>query len=206
MISATQWMQVFTACGVRRETAAAWAPLWERHVQPDRFSLGAREIDDFVGQVLHETARLEHLVENLNYNPQRLMAVWPKRFPSLQVATPLAWNPQGLANSVYGGRMGNTAPNDGWKYRGRGIPMCTGKDNYALLQKLTALPLLDQPELLEQPAVALRCGVLWWEGRVPDSAIDSIERTTRAVQGGQLALDDRKWLTTKAGSVLASFG
>lgn len=203
MIGSADWMRVFTTCGVRRETAVRWAPLWERFIQPDQFSVGMREIDDFTGQVLHETARLEALVENLSYSPGRLMQVWPSRFPSVEIAKRFAWSPEALAEKTYGGRMGNVKPGDGYKYRGRGIPMVTGADNYGLLQRLTGLPLLDQPELLAEPATALRCAVLWWEKRVPDSAIDSAERVTRAVQGGQQALEERRWLTTKAGEILA---
>lgn len=80
----------------------------------------------------HETgARFEPVEENLNYSAKRLMQVWPKRFPSIVAANPYANNPQRLANSVYGGRMGNTAPDDGWRYRGRGLVQITGKTNYA---------------------------------------------------------------------------
>lgn len=98
--------------------------------------------------------------------------------------------------------MGNTLPESGYKYRGRGIPMITGYDNYLLVQKLTGLPIVAQPELLEQPDAAMRCAILWWEKRVPDSAIDSVERVTKAVQGGQLGLDDRRQLTQKASQAL----
>lgn len=202
-ITEARWLEVLTYCGVRALTAARWAPIFVRHVQPSGFSQGARELDDFVGQVLHETAMLERLVEDLSYSAQRLTEVWPKRFPSLASATPVAWNPEGLAERAYGGRLGNTARGDGFKYRGRGIPMVTGKTNYQLLQDLTGEPLVDFPVLLEDPDTALRCGVLWWEGKVPDSAIDSVERVTRAVQGGQQELDRRAHLTGRAKVALA---
>lgn len=202
-ISEAKWLEVLTFCGVGILTAAKWAPLFEQHIQPDRFSLRERELDDFVAQVLHETGRLEKLRESLNYSAQRLTEVWPSRFPTLASAIPCAWSPYNLAERVYGGRMGNTQPGDGFKYLGRGIPMVTGKANYALLEELTGEPLVDFPVLLENPDLALRCAVLWWERRVPDGAIDSIERVTRAVQGGQLALDDRRALTEKAGKALA---
>ncbi len=79
----------------------------------------------------HETgARFAPIEENLNYSAKRLMQVWPKRFPSLAAANPYANNPERLANSVYGGRLGNTSPGDGWKYRGRGLVQITGKANY----------------------------------------------------------------------------
>lgn len=202
-LDAARWLQVLTTAGVRAVTAVQWAPIFEAQVQPDKFSRGVDEMDDFVGQILWETTLLERLVENLNYSPQRLQEVWPKRFPGVADAMPYAYNPEALADRVYGGRLGNTEPGDGLKYRGRGIPMVTGKDNYALLQRLTALPLVDFPVLLENRAVALRCGVLWWENRVPDSAINSVERVTRAVQGGQEALPQRTRLTRAAARGLA---
>lgn len=202
-IDEARWLEVLMHCGVKARTAANWAPLFELHIQPSAFSAGTREIDDFVGQVLHETWRLEKLRESLNYSAQRLIEVWPKRFSSLAKAMSCAWSPDKLAERVYGGRLGNTQQGDGARYIGRGIPMITGKANYLLLQTLTGLPLIEQPELLEQPEHAIRCAVLWWEGRVPDSALDSIERVTRAVQGGQLALADRRELTERAGAALA---
>lgn len=80
----------------------------------------------------HETgARFAPIEENLNYSAKRLMQVWPKRFPSLAAANPYANNPERLANSVYGGRLGNDEPGDGFRYRGRGFVQITGKDNYA---------------------------------------------------------------------------
>lgn len=201
-ITAARWLEVLTYCGVRAGTAVKWAPIFEEHIQPDRFSKGLQEIDDFVGQVLHETAMLEKLVESLNYSAQRLTEVWPSRFPGVAAATPYAWNPEALAEKAYGGRLGNTAPGDGFKYLGRGIPMVTGKVNYQLLQDLTGEPLVDFPVLLENPGIALRCGLLWWEKKVPDSAINSVERVTRAVQGGQQELERRAALTGKALEVL----
>lgn len=202
-ITASQWLKVLCHCDVHFTTAVAWSKVFETRVQPELFNLGVRELDDFVGQTLHETGLLEHLEENLNYSAQRMHDVWPGRFPTVASALPYQWKPQLLAEKTYGGRLGNVDPGDGWKYRGGGIPMVTGKANYALLQKLTGLPLLEQPELIRQPDGAMRCGVLWWEGRIPDEAIDSVEKVTRAVQGAQLGLADRAQLTAKAGRALA---
>lgn len=80
----------------------------------------------------HETgARFAPVEENLNYSAKRLTQVWPSRFRTIAAATPYANNPQKLANKVYGGRMGNTGTDDGWRYRGRSFTQLTGKDNYA---------------------------------------------------------------------------
>lgn len=212
MITAAQWLQVLAHCGVRFTTAVSWAKVFEARVQPQNFNLGARELDDFVGQILHETALLEHLEENLNYSARRIAEIGNQSPPGsrwrslVPRASELNMQPEKFANAVYGGRLGNARPGDGWLYRGRGIPMVTGRDNYALLAKLTGLPLLEQPQLLSNPDGAMRCGVLWWEKKIPDAAIDSVERVTRAVQGAQLGLADRKLLTDKAAAALIACG
>lgn len=85
-----------------------------------------------LAEAAHETGeKMQPISENLNYSAQRLTQVWPKRFPTLASAKPYANNPQRLANKVYGDRLGNTDPNDGWIYRGRGLAQITGKTNYA---------------------------------------------------------------------------
>lgn len=80
----------------------------------------------------HETgAKFAPVIENLNYSAKRLTEVWRTRFPTITSATPYVNNPRKLANKVYGGRNGNTGPDDGWRYRGRGLIQITFKDNYA---------------------------------------------------------------------------
>lgn len=200
---APEWNQVLLQCGVKPRTAAIWSEVFAAVVQKDTFSQGEREMDDFLGQVLHESAMLERLEENLNYSAERLCVVWPRRFPTLADARPYERNPETLANKVYGDRLGNVLPGEGWKYHGRGLIQVTGRANYALVQKVSGLPVLQQPELLALPLQALQSAVAWWEHRVPDHILDDPERVTLAVNGGRMGLAHRIDLTGKAGGALA---
>src|SRR3990167_7553865 len=68
------------------------------------------EMASFLAQFGHETAGFMRFEENLNYSAERLMAVWPSRFPNIELASRFARNPELLANSVYGGRKGEKTP------------------------------------------------------------------------------------------------
>ncbi len=212
MITNAQWREILVLCGVRFTTATAWAKVFEDRVQSEFFSVGARELDDFVGQVLHETRMLSSLEEGLNYSADRIREIGNASPPGsrwrslVPIADSLARRPREFANAVYGGRLGNTEPDDGFIYAGKGIPQITGKDNYRLVEKLTGLPLIANPGMLTDPDTAMLCGVHWWEGRVPDSAIDSVERVTRAVQGAKLGLPDRQRLTELAHAAMIKVG
>jgi putative chitinase len=193
-IDRSRWLAVLTTCGVAAERAANWAPLFEAQVQPAAFNLGLQELDDFVSTILHESVNLKRLKEDLNYTAQRLLEVWPQRFTGVADAMRYEFNPEALAEKVYGRRadLGNDRPGDGWKYKGRGLIQVTGKANYALLERITGMPLVEHPDMLEQPELALRCSLLWWEAKVPDSAIDTVERVCRVVNGGTVGLNERR--------------
>ena len=197
------WLSTLQRCGVRAPTAARWAPVFAAVVKPDTFSMGAGEIDDFLGQVLHESAKLERIEEGLNYSADRLMVVWPARFPSAADANLYARNPEALANKVYGGRLGNTQPGDGYKYRGRGLIQVTGRDNYRAVGKAIGVDLEAHPDLLSDPEFALSASVAWWEGAVPDSVMGDITKVTKRVNGGTHGLSDRAQLTDKARGALS---
>lgn len=205
MRTSADWVRVLTACGVQQGTAAKWADAFAAEVRPGAFSLGEGEIDDFLAQVLHESAMLERMEEGLTYTKAtRLCQVWPKRFPTETAAAPYVRNPRALANKVYGGRLGNTGPDDGWLYRGSGPIQVTGKANFAALEAVTGLPLVANPDLLRRPGPeALRCCIAWWEGNVPDAVMGNVRKVRRAVNGGEIGLEDTARLTNVAGKVLA---
>lgn len=194
VIEAARWMAVLVSSGVKPERASKWAPIFEAQLQPAVFSQGLNELDAFLSTILHESGNLQRLKEDLNYTAQRLLEVWPSRFAGVADAMRYEFNPEALAEKVYGRRadLGNDKPGDGWTYRGRGLIQVTGKTNYALLERITGLPLVEHPEVMELPEVALRCAVLWWEAKVPDDAVRTVERFARAVNGGDIGMDERR--------------
>lgn len=196
------WLAILTQLGVRPATAATWAPVFDRQCRPERFSQGRAEIDEFLGQVLHESMKLERLVENLNYSASRLREVWPKRFPTDTDAAMLAHNPEALANKVYAGRLGNVRPGDGWLYRGRGLIQVTGRANYAAVGKALGLPLEAEPWRLEDLDTALQSAIAWWERNVPDAFLCDPIKTRRAVNGGELGATETAALAQRADRAL----
>lgn len=97
----------------------------------------------FLGQMAQESQGYTKVVENMKYSAKRMAEVWPGRYATpatkrLPIKQRLP-NPKAvalakagdvaIANDVYGGRMGNTGPNDGWIFRGQAYKMITGHDN-----------------------------------------------------------------------------
>ncbi len=181
------WANILAAIGVRPSTADDWADTFARVMEERPFS-SDEDVPNFLGQVVHESAMLERIEENLSYSAQRLCQVWPRRFPTLASAQPFARNPRALANKVYGGRLGNTAPDDGWAYRGRGLIQITGKTNYRLcsLGLFGDMRLLTNPQLLQEWQWAVESAGWYWDSRNVNALADGddFDRVTRAINGG----------------------
>lgn len=119
----------------------------------------------FLSQTTHETGDYRVLRENLYYKTvASIRAIWPSRFPTDASAAPYVRNPEALANSVYARpNEGNTNPGDGWLFRGGGDFQTTFKNGYARLAKATGYPMVDHPELIETPAVAVLAGLVYFQ-------------------------------------------
>lgn len=92
--------------------------------------------------------------ENLNYSPEQLMKMYPKKFKDMADAQAVVSQGQeAIGNRIYGGRMGNEA-NEGFKYRGRGLIQLTGKQNYEKFGKLLGIDLVNNPDLANDPTIA----------------------------------------------------
>jgi predicted chitinase len=122
--------------------------------------------------------------ENLNYtSTARLKEVFPSRTKNLSDEELKRYtnNPQGLAELVYGGRMGNAEPGDGFKYRGRGFIQLTGKNNYASMGAALNLPLVDNPDLANDPVVAARIAARYIKDANLQKSFNTQEEANRAV-------------------------
>ncbi|HZH32089.1 MAG TPA: glycoside hydrolase family 19 protein [Pyrinomonadaceae bacterium] len=157
----------------------------------------ALRLSHFMAQVLHECGGLTLQEEDMNYRAATIVKTWPKRFKTVAEAQPYAHNPQKLANKVYGGRMGNTGPNDGWRYIGRGMLQITGRESYEKYGAALGVDLKNNPELAFSAEWALKIAAAEWAAsrcNAPADA-DDIRKVTRAINGGEIGLPSRRiWL------------
>lgn len=139
----------------------------------------------FLGQAAHESAGFTRLEENLNYSAQRLCEVWPSRFPNLLSAAPFERNPKALANNVYGGRMGNEEPNDGYEFRGSGIFGLTGRSNATRFgQSVSMLPEQAAAWARTIPGAAASAAWFWTDNNLNRLADGwQITNMTRLING-----------------------
>lgn len=200
-------MQAATGCA--RGVALTWAkPLGEACAQYE-IDTPAR-LSAFLAQVGHESAGFTRTVESFAYRAERLVQVWPTRF-TLETAQRMVGHPDAIAEAVYGGRMGNNRPGDGYKFRGRGLVMATGRANYAaicelLRERAADVPdLLAQPEALAEPRWAALSAAAFWEDHDLNRLADTgdFRGITKRINGGLIGWDDRVERYARAKAALA---
>ena len=105
----------------------------------------------FLAQCAHESGGFKFLKENLNYKAASLRKVFPKYFPTDELAHAYEKKPEKIANRIYGNRMGNgpEESGDGFRYCGRGLIQLTGKDNYSWFAASLEIPVEEASEYLE---------------------------------------------------------
>lgn len=101
--------------------------------------------------------------ENLNYSASSIVRVFGL---SQSEAEKLARKPEALANRVYGGKYGNTASGDGWKYRGRGYNQLTFKGNYDNYGKTIRKDLISDPDKVNDPKIASEVAVAFFKSGI----------------------------------------
>ncbi len=162
----------------------------------------------FIGQCGHESGNFRVLEENLNYAADRLMKIWPKRFPTIEVAQPYHRNPRKIANKVYANRMGNRdeASDDGWRFRGSGWVQLTGHDNFYHFGKAMGEDFVMKPDLVRAPEYAAQSAGWFWSTHKCNQIAESGDwkALTKRINGGEIGLADRIKHTQHAMQVLSA--
>jgi putative chitinase len=161
----------------------------------------------FIGQCGHECGNFKILEENLNYRAANLMKLWPKLFPTLEVANQYGGNPKKIANMVYSSRMGNRdeSSGDGYRFRGRGCIQLTGHANYFHAGKALGYDFVMEPDLVATPKFAALTAGWFWSTHGCNELADRGDWTalTKKINGGVIGLADRVKHTNEALAVLA---
>lgn len=125
--------------------------------------------------------------ENLNYSPQTLMRLFGPgneggnkvRVGSLEEAQAVVKRgPEAVGNLIYGGRMGN-APDEGFKYRGRGLVQLTGKENYDRIGEKLGIDLVSNPDLANDPKYAPQIAAAYYADRGKGKDLTDINQVSK---------------------------
>jgi putative chitinase len=172
-----------------------WYSAMERCL-PDYDINTPQRIAMFVAQCAHESGNFRVLKENLNYRAESLMKVWPRHFPSLDVAKQYAHNQEAIANKAYANRMGNgpEESGDGWRYCGRGLIQLTGKINYQNFAMSIETPVEEVPAYLGTFEGAVQSACWFWEANNLNAPSDNgdVLTVTKKINGGTIGLADRQ--------------
>lgn len=159
----------------------------------------------FLAMVLHETAGLSRIYENMNYSARRIVEVFGVNKHSAAVtpaeAVKLAKNPQALAERVYGlgnpkkaKDLGNTRPGDGWLFRGTGPLNITGGKNFRAVSKETGIDFYNNPDLAVGIQHILTPSFSFWSRNNLNALADQddLAGITKKVNGGFNGFADRQ--------------
>ena len=167
------------ATGARIDRAQTFLPFLGDAMHEFDISTPERQAA-FLAQVGHESGGLHWLVEL--WGPTASQARYETRYD-----------------------LGNVAPGDGYKYRGRGLIQLTGRGNYKAAGDALGVDLIGQPELLGEPGLASRSAGWFWKEHGCNELADSgeFETITKRINGGLNGYAERLGLWKAAQEVLA---
>lgn len=142
IITFDQLKQIAPACKKKNETRLKDIAYWLNEWFPDYGIDTLQEMRHCIAQFAHETDSFNAMEEY-------------------------------ASGSAYEGRkdLGNTMTGDGVKFKGRGLPMTTGRANYRELGIEAGEPtkFTNNPELLSEPCWAVFAGCVFWRNRGLDT-------------------------------------
>lgn len=152
----------------------------------------------FLAQCAHESGNFSLTRENLSYSADRLRVIFPKYFPTPEIAKQYERNQVKIGSRVYANRMGNgdEKSEEGYKFRGRGYIQLTGKDNYTAFGKVVAEDILTEPELVASKYPLMSAAWFFdknnlWKLCDVGAGEDVVKNVTKRVNGGLIGIEDR---------------
>lgn len=189
MITLDKFKLVFPNC----KEPDSWHKIFTEELDHHGFNFdqGAR----FMAQCAHESNSFNTLIENLNYSVQGLLITFPKYFKDVKPED-YARQPAKIGSRVYANRMGNgdEASQEGFKFRGRGFIMVTGKANYMKCSEFLFGHddvLLDEPDLLLDKTNAIGSAFWYWEANKCNDIKDFLA-LTKKINGGTKGAEERQ--------------
>jgi len=182
MLTETQLRQIMP--NLKPAKAAALLPHLNRAMAEYRINTLPR-VAAFVAQLAHESGEFRWMEEIWGPTPAQ------RRYePQTDLAK----------------RLGNTAPGDGKRFKGRGPIQLTGRANYSRFGGLLGLDLVSAPEQAATPTVGFRTAALYWANRGLNELADAwnFREITRRINGGYNGLADRQKYFERAKAVLAT--
>jgi putative chitinase len=149
----------------------------------------------FLAQCAHESGGFTAIKENLNYQAASLVKVWPSHFPSMEIASQYAHNPEKIADRAYANRMGNgpEGSGDGWNFCGKGLIQITGRSNYQAFADSIQEDINNLPAYLATFEGCVQSACWFWQAHNLNQFADNgdITTMTKRINGGTLGLNDR---------------
>jgi len=144
------------------------------HTAATNSNITGTELIALMAQAAHETKMFSDLVEK--GNQEYFKKYDPEFSPKLAKI------------------LGNTEVGDGFTYRGRGYLHLTGRYNYEKAGTALGYPLIDNPDLAADPAIAAEIAIWFWKNRVQPRVTDfsNIKSVTHPINPRYVGLDDRK--------------
>lgn len=183
----------------RLDEAVAAISMWAAH-----YGINTNErLAAFLANVMHESANLNAMSENLNYSADGLRKTFPKYFKTAEDAAAYARKPQQIANRVYANRNGNgnEASGDGWRYRGRGLMQLTFKANYKSYgdSDLCIGNPVTNPDIISKFPEAYKSAMWFFEKNGLNQLADKgdFEGIVKRINGGTNGLANRMYLWRK---------
>jgi putative chitinase len=167
-----------------------------------------RQVRHWLANLHNESGGFMIAQENLHYSAPELVSTWPAHFPTLASARSYGDDPCKIACKVYGGRMGNVQPLDGYTYRGRGYLQLTGREAYADAGKRLGQPYEAQPDLVAQPAGAALTAADFWARHGCNAVLAAHADDQQAaiairtiVNGGEIGIENVLHQLARAGAI-----